>query len=124
MNKFFYPKLALSNIKNNSKTYIPYILTCIGTIMMYYIMYSLSVDEALESTYGGSYTQQLLALGTGVIAIFAAIFLMYTNSFLIKRRKKEFGIYMTLGMENRKLSSIIFIETMLIGIISLGIGLL
>lgn len=124
MNKFFYPKLALTNIKNNSKTYIPYILTCIGTIMMYYIMYALSVDEALKSTYGGAYTQQLLALGTGVVGIFAAIFLMYTNSFLMKRRKKEFGLFNILGMEKKHISKVMIYETVFISILSLIVGIL
>lgn len=124
MNKLFYPRLALTNIRNNSKTYIPYILTCIGTIMMYYIMYALSVDDALESMYGGRSTQQMLALGTSVIAIFAAIFLTYTNSFLMKRRKKEFGLFNILGMEKKHISRIMLFETLFIAIITLTIGIL
>lgn len=124
MRKFFYQRLAITNIKNNSKTYIPYILTCIGTIMMYYILYALSVDQGLRSMYGGAFTQQLLALGTGVIAIFAVIFLTYTNSFLIKRRKKEFGLFNILGMEKKHISRIIFYETLFTAVFSLVFGIL
>lgn len=124
MSRFFYPKLAITNIRNNSKTYIPYILTCIGTIMMYYILYALSVDDALKSMYGGMYTQQMLILGTGVIAIFAAIFLLYTNSFLMKRRKKEFGLFNILGMEKKHISRIMFYETFFIAIGTLIFGIL
>lgn len=124
MNKLFYPRLALTNIRNNSKTYIPYILTCIGTIMMHYIMYALTVDGALKSMYGGIYTQQMLAMGTVVIEIFAAIFLTYTNSFLMKRRKKEFGLFNILGMEKKHISKIMFYETIFISGISLIIGIL
>lgn len=124
MSKFFYQRLAITNIKNNSKTYIPYILTCIGTIMMYYILYALSVDQGLKTMYGGASTQQLLALGTGVIAIFAVIFLTYTNSFLIKRRKKEFGLFNILGMEKKHISRIIFYETLFTAVFSLVFGIL
>ncbi len=124
MSKLFYPRLAITNIKNNSKTYIPYILTCIGTIMMYYIMHSLSTDEALRGMYGGTYTKEMLILGTYVIAIFAAIFLMYTNSFLMKRRKKEFGLFNILGMEKKHISRIMFYETLFIAVLSLLVGIL
>lgn len=124
MSKFFYQRLALINIKNNYRTYIPYILTCIGTVMMYFIIYALSIDKGLASMYGGYMTQTLLMLGTWVIAIFAVIFLMYTNSFLMKRRKKEFGLFNILGMEKKHIARIIFYETLFIAILSLALGIL
>ncbi len=123
MSKFLYQRLAVINIKNNYRTYVPYILTCIGTIMMYFIMYALSVDKGLANMYGGAMTQTLLMLGTWVIAIFAVIFLIYTNSFLMKRRKKEFGLFNILGMEKKHISKIIFYETLFIAFLSLALGI-
>ncbi len=124
MNKFLYQRLALTNIKNNYRTYVPYILTCIGTIMMYSIIYALSIDQGLSNMYGGAMTQTLLMLGTWVVAIFAIIFLTYTNSFLMKRRKKEFGLFNILGMEKKHIARIIFYETLFIAVFSLILGII
>jgi putative ABC transport system permease protein len=124
MNKFLYQRLAITNIKNNYRTYVPYILTCIGTVMMYFIIHALSIDKGLANMYGGDMTQTLLMLGTWVVAIFAIIFLTYTNSFLMKRRKKEFGLFNILGMEKKHISKIIFYETLFIAFFSLALGIL
>ena len=124
MNKFFYSKLAINNIKKNRKTYIPYILTCIGTIVMFYNMCFLVVTKDMGSLSDSESLRAILSLGKQVIGIFSVIFLFYTNSFLIKRRKKEFGLFNILGMEKRHIARIMFDETLLIGIISLVIGLL
>lgn len=124
MNKFFYPKLAATNLKKNNKTYVPYIITCICTVMMFYMMYALSVNQGLDKMKGGDSLKILLNLGNYVIGIFAVIFLTYTNSFLIKRRKKEFGLFNILGMEKRHLSIIMFYETIYVSVISLIIGIL
>lgn len=99
MSKFFYVKLAITNIRKNGKTYYPYILTCMGTVSMYYIMHFLSLNEGLDNMAGGNSLKTILNLGTYVVAIFSVIFLFYTNSFLVKRRKKEFGLFNILGME-------------------------
>lgn len=124
MSKFLYQRLAITNIKNNYRTYVPYILTCIGTIMMYFIMYALSVDKGFSGMSGGAMAQMFLNLGTWVIALFAIIFLTYTNSFLMKRRKKEFGLFNILGMEKKHIARIIFYETLFISILSLVLGIL
>lgn len=125
MNKLlFYPRLAAINLKKNSKTYLPYILTCIGTIIMYYIMFSLSRSEGLKEMSGGTDLKFVLTLGTYVVAIFAVIFLFYTNSFLMKRRKKEFGLYNILGMEKRHIFRIMLWETIFITLISFAAGIL
>lgn len=123
MSKLFYPTLAVNNIKKNSKTYIPYILTCIGTIAMYYIMLSLSKNKGLDNINGSQALKLLLSYGMIVLAIFSAVFLFYTHSFLIKRRKKEFGLYNILGMEKRHIFQIMFWETLLVAGISLIIGI-
>lgn len=124
MNKLFYPKLAATNIKKNSKTYVPYILTCILTVAMFYIIRSLSLNEGLERMSGADTLTYTMGLGSWVVGIFAVIFLFYTNSFLMKRRKKEFGLFNILGMEKKHLSHVIALETVYIAAISLAVGLL
>ena len=89
----FYLKLALSGIRNNKKTYVPYILTGIGMVMMYYIVSFLSCSSSVAAMHGGDVVREFLSLGSNVIGLFALILLFYTNSFLMKRRKKEFGLY-------------------------------
>ena len=123
MNSFFYSKLALSNLKKNAKTYIPYLLTCIITTSMFYIIYSLSINEGLHQIVGGKEIASLLLFGTIIIAIFSTIFLFYTNSFLVKRRKKEFGLFNILGMEKRHISRLVMNESLITLILSLMIGL-
>lgn len=119
----FYTKLALTNIRKNRRIYVPYILTCILTVMMFYMVKSLSVNPGLKEMYGGNSVAVTLNLGTYVIALFAFIFLFYTNSFLMKRRKKEFGIFNILGMEKRHLARMILTETILVTVLSIGLGL-
>lgn len=124
MSKLFYPKLAATNIKKNYQTYIPYILTCIGTIIMYYIMKSITLDKGLDKMPGGDSLKSILAMGSFVIGLFSLIFLFYTNSFLIKRRKKEFGLFNILGMEKRHITKIMLFETIYVLLISIIIGIL
>lgn len=124
MNKNFYPILAITNIKKNKQTYFPYILTCISTIIMYYIIHSISINKGLDTISGARTLKSMLSFGTGSIGIFSAIFLFYTNSFLIKRRKKELGLYNILGMEKRHIAKMIFFEIIFISIISLILGIL
>ena len=124
MNRFFYFKLAITNIKKNAKTYVPYIITSILTISMFYIICSLSNNPDLTKATGTSTMSEVLFLGTIVCGIFAVIFLFYTNSFLMKRRKKEFGLYNILGMEKKHISKVVLCETLIISVISLVFGLL
>lgn len=123
MSKFFYAKLALTNINKNQKTYLPFILTCIGTIAMFYIMHFISSNTGLERMSGGDALRTILGMGTYIIGIFSVIFLFYTNSFLIKRRKKEFGLFNILGMEKKHIAKVIFWETVYVTGISLTAGL-
>lgn len=124
MRKTFYPKLAWTGIRKNKRLYLPYILTCVGMVMMYYIVSFLSESDVLKQMSGGATMQSILEMGCGVIGIFALIFLFYTNSFLIRRRKKEFGLYNILGMGKRNLACILFWESLIIALISLTVGLL
>ncbi|WP_286905347.1 ABC transporter permease [Clostridium sp. UBA1652] len=124
MSRLFYPKLAAINIKKNSKTYLPFIITCICTISMFYIMHALSMNDGIEKGPGASAVKNTLQFGTIVIGIFSAIFLFYTNSFLIKRRKKEIGLYNVLGLEKKHISKILFFEFIYTLLFSLIFGLI
>ena len=84
-----YTKLAITNIKNNRQFYFPYLLTGIITVAMFYIMCALESNPGIQSMPGAKDLGLILRLGIGVIGIFAVIFLFYTNSFIIKREKKE-----------------------------------
>lgn len=119
----FYFGLAKDGIRKNSKMYTPYILTCIGMVMMYYIILSLQTDKTIGNMAHGSDIQMVLGFGGWVIAIFSCIFLFYTNSFLIRRRKKEFGLYNILGMGRRHISLIILCESIIVAVVALTLGL-
>ena len=123
MKRFFYAKIALTNLKKNRQTCFPYLLTCIATIMMFYIMSSLSTNSALNKMRGGETMKIVLIFGSVIVGIFAVLFLFYTNSFLVKRRKKEFGLYYILGMEKRHISRVMLWETIYTAILSLLFGI-
>lgn len=118
-----YTKLAITNIKNNRQFYFPYLLTGIITVAMFYIMCALESNPGIQSMPGAKDLGLILRLGIGVIGIFAVIFLFYTNSFIIKRRKKELGIYNILGMEKRHIAKILSKEAFFTAIIAIGGGL-
>ena len=119
MNNFIYEKLAVTNLKNNRKTYVPYIFTGVLTVMMFYIIDALSRGKGITQNT----LKICLQYATGVIIIFAVIFLFYTNSFLIKRRKKEIGVYNILGMGKRHIARMMAVETILTAGISILGGL-
>ncbi|MBQ3011492.1 MAG: ABC transporter permease [Methanocorpusculum sp.] len=123
MRRGFYTKLAWDSIRKNKRLYIPYLLTCIGMVMMFYIILSLSLSPLLNDMAGGRTAGIVLDLGSKVIGIFALIFLFYTNSFLIRRRKKEFGLYNILGMGKKNISRIVIWEAVIVAFISLAAGL-
>lgn len=124
MKAVFYWKLAISGIYKNRKIYFPYILSCIGMIMMEYIIIFLTTDESVANLPGGGTMQMFLGLGIGIIAVFSLFFLFYTNSFLMRRRKKEFGLYSILGMGRFNLELVLFWESLFIAVVSLILGLL
>ncbi len=123
MNRFFYGRLAVGNLRKNIGLYLPYVLTAIGISAMYYIMGAIARDEGIMEMRGANELSMILALGCGVIAIFTVIFLFYTNSFLMKRRKKEFGLFNILGMEKRHIGKMMFWETVIVAFISIAGGL-
>lgn len=122
MNKFFFPKIAAGNLKKNAGAYLPYILTCVFTIMMFYCMRFLATAREIGSDSDS--LRKILSLGSWIIGIFACIFLFYTNSFLIRRRKKEFGLFNILGMEKKHIALVMFFETLFTAFLSLTMGIL
>lgn len=118
-----YSKLAATGIRKNGKSYIPYILTSSLMVMVFYIVTYLSDNDMLRNMVGGEMMGIVLMMGSIVMAIFSAIFLFYTNSFLIKRRKKEFGLYNILGLGKGQIARILVQETFLVYLISEVIGL-
>ncbi len=124
MKSMFYPKLAWMGIRKNSRLYIPYILASMGMVMMYYIVAFLNTSSALQSVPGGDVMQSMLGFGMYVIVAFSLLFLFYTNSFLNRRRKKEFGLYNILGMGKWNLAKILVCESVMSAVISMGGGLL
>ena len=119
----FYPGFAFSGIRKNKRLYVPYLLTCIGAVMMFYILNSLSRFMITSGSFGGGTTGSLLELGTWVMGFFSLIFLFYTNSFLIRRRKKEFGLYNVLGMGKGNIARILLWETVILLTAALAVGL-
>ena len=124
MKNSMYFNMAKNNLLKNKKTYFPYIFACIGVIMMFYIMDCIALNEGLDTIRGASSLKSMLDLGVKICGIFSIIFLFYTNSFLIKRRKKEIGIYNVLGMEKKHISKVLSMEALIIGVISLFIGII
>jgi putative ABC transport system permease protein len=123
MNKLFYAKLAAVNIKKNGRIYTPYILTCIFTVAMFYILLFISLNKGISEMPGAIYISTLMMLGTIVIGIFSVIILLYTNSFLMKRRKKEIGLYNILGMGKNHIARVLSVEIMYVALISIIAGL-
>ncbi len=109
----FFPRLALVNLARNGRYYGPYLLSCGGVAAMYYILRFLSGHETLKSVRGAVYLQSLTSVGCFVVALFAAVILLYANSFVMKRRQKELGLYNILGLEKRHIALVMCWETVL-----------
>ena len=124
MNNSLYFRIAKTNLKKNSKTYLPYILACISAIIMFYTMDCIVLNEGLDKIRGAGSLKMILKFAVKVIGLFSVVFLFYTNSFLIKRRKKEIGLYNVLGMEKKHIAKVLFIETVIVAVTSLVLGIL
>lgn len=123
MSKMLFPKMAVSNIRKNKKLYVPYIITAIFTVMMFFMNISIVKNKNVAAMRGGQNVVLLLQVALVVSFIFSAIFLFYTNSFLMKRRTKEIGLYNILGMEKKHISLMMLFENVIITTISLTAGI-
>lgn len=124
----FFPRLAWQSVRNNRRFYVPYILTVLGTTAAFYILSALYFDPgrfelASGTTYGAAYVQSFMMIGMLFLGIFSFIFLIYTNSFLMKRRQKEIGLYNVLGMGKGNIAAILFFEALYVVILGVGGGL-
>lgn len=123
MKNGLYLKLSVNGIKKNKKLYLPYLITCICMVMMFYLIDYLAVSPQFAQIKGGDTMQMILGFGSGVIAIFSLILLYYTNSFLIRRRQREFGLYHILGMGKIDLVKIMVFENLLISVVTIAGGI-
>lgn len=120
----FYPRLAINNIMKNRQLYFPYLLTCVFTVAMFYIVLFIRMNEGLGEMFGGQYVGAYMAFGSVIIGIFSLVILFYTNSFLMKRRRRELGLYNILGMEKRHIACVLFFETLFTGVGTIALGVL
>ncbi len=123
MKKAFYPKLAFDGIRKNRRLYLPYLFTGAALVMMYYILSNLSELPALAMMAGGTTLSEVLPLGCLIIAAFSLLFLFYTNSFLVKQRYREFGLYNVLGMDKKNIGKIMVWETLITFGVAVASGL-
>lgn len=119
-----YPHLAWNSIRNNSRYYIPYVIAGILMVSMFYIMLFLNSSTVIASLHGGNAMITVFWLGSWVIVVFALIFLFYTNSFLIRIRNRELGLYSILGMTKRNIVSVITCESIIVFAMVIAGGLL
>ena len=108
----FFPRLALVNLARSGRFYGPYLLSCGLTAAMYYILSYLTRSDIVSSVRGAGYLQSLMYIGTLVVALFAVILLLYANSFVMKRRRRELGLYNILGLEKRHIAHVMVWETL------------
>ena len=124
MHKGIFSRLAKQNIRNNKSTYIPYMITCIFCVAMIYMMEFLrdcpTLDQAVRQA---DEVRMIVFTGEIVVEIFCIIFLIYSNSFLMKRRQKEIGLYNILGLERNHIGIVMFLETIITSIGSLAGGI-
>ena len=120
----FFLKLARSNISKNRRFFIPRILSEAGLLCVFYIVFTLRADERLLEIRGGEYIGMFMSIGVAVMTLLSVILLLYINSFLMKQRKREFGVYNILGLEKRHIDRVLFHETAISSLVSVALGLL
>lgn len=123
MSRFFYGRLAAVNIRKNGRIFIPYILIGVFTVAMFYIMLFIALNDGVGQMPGAQALSTILMMGTVVIGIFSFIILLYTNSFLMKRRLKEIGLYNILGMGKKHIARVLSLETLYVTLLTIGGGL-
>lgn len=124
MNRGMYRRLALNNIRKNKNTFFPFSLSCIAMIAMFYMLHSIQLQADDNLFFGARTMRTILGFGTIICGVFSLFVVFYTNSFLMKRRSKEFGLYSILGMEKKHISRVVFWEIAVVGAASIIIGLL
>ena len=123
MKRGFFLKLARSNISKNRRFFLPRILSEAGLLCVFYIVFTLRTDERILQLRGGQYIEVFMSIGVAVMMLLSVILLFYINSFLMKQRKREFGVYNILGLEKRHICRVLFHETALSSLAAVALGL-
>lgn len=121
--KNFYGKLAVTNLKNNRQFYLPYLLAGMVSGMMFYIMCAIRANDGIDAMRGSSALKMVLSMGIFIVGVCAGVFLFYTNGFVMKRRKKELGIYNILGMEKKHIAKVMAWEAFILYVLSVSGGI-
>ena len=124
MNSGFSFKMAADNIRRNARLYAPRVLAEAGLLGCFYILFTLALDGRLAQALGGSYLPAFMAFGAVVIGLLSLVLILYINSFLMKRRKSEYGLYNVLGMEKRHIVRVLLCESLIASLLSSALGLL
>ncbi len=119
----FYSRIAAENIKKNTRLYLPRILAEAGLLGCFYILLTLAMDSRLSEALGGAYLSMFMTMGAIVIGLLSFILILYVNSFLMKQRKREYGLYNVLGMEKRHAIHVLFFESFFTSLLSVLLGL-
>ena len=123
MKNGFYTKIAADNIQKNGRLYWPRILAEAGLLGCFYILITLAMDGRLKEALGGAYLPTFMWMGAAVLGLLSLILILYINSFLMKRRKSEYGLYNVLGMEKRHIARVLFAESLIASLASVALGL-
>lgn len=124
MKKGFFARIAIEGIKKNRRLYLPYILSGTGLSAMTYILFFLATSPLLNEMKGGGVLEMVLPIGVAVVCLFSLIFMFYSNSFLIRQRNREFGLYNVLGMDKKNLGRVMLWENLAVFAMSLASGLI
>ncbi|MBB3128313.1 putative ABC transport system permease protein [Paenibacillus rhizosphaerae] len=124
MNKKLFRRLAVTNLKKNAMMILPYLITCVIVVSLFYIVTSLSANSGLNTMSGGNLVIDLMKFGNRLFAILSLLFLLYANSFIMKRRKKEFGLYHILGLEKKHIRQVILLESVICSFVTIACGLI
>ena len=120
---FFYLKMAGGNILRNRRFYLPYLLCCAGTAAMSYIVGYLCMDRMVDEMPGADYVRTFMWLGVYVMVFFSFFIIRFANSFIIKRRRRELGLYNILGLQKGNIAVLMAFETAILLVVSLIFGL-
>ena len=118
-----YSRMAAQNLRSNARFFLPGIGAEAGLIACFYIMLTLALDDRMQRVKGGSYIPTFMWMGAAILALLSAVLMLYINRFLMKQRKREFGVYNVLGMEKRHVGRVLFFENLISSLLSVAGGL-
>lgn len=123
MKRGLYFKLAFTNVRKNKNSFFPFLISVIAMTSMFYMLKSIAGQD-WDAFYGAEQVRVVLGFGVGVVGIVSAIIILYTNSFVMKQRNQELGLYNVLGMEKKHIAKVLSWEIVIVAVIGMGIGLI